>query len=29
VFTPLKLAGAAITMTGVALAQFAAQPDSA
>ena len=29
VFTPLKLAGAAVTMIGVALAQSAAQPDSA
>ena len=29
VFTPLKLAGAVVTMAGVALAQFAAQPDSA
>ncbi|HEX2566035.1 MAG TPA: DMT family transporter [Burkholderiales bacterium] len=29
VFTPLKLAGAAVTMAGVAWAQYAAQPDSA
>ena len=29
VFTPLKLAGAVVTMAGVALAQIAAQPDSA